>query len=81
MPSFQPPVWLISPAEPNTYDAGCISERGVVARRTIMITGSDISVSSVCDQREIKPTKRGSQIDKYKTCGQPRKPSSRKAVL
>ena len=38
MPSFHPPVWFISPAEPKTYDAACISDRGVVARRTMMMT-------------------------------------------
>lgn len=28
------------PAEPKTYDAGCISDRGVIARSTMIITAS-----------------------------------------
>jgi hypothetical protein len=28
----------MNPAEPNTYEAECMSDRGVVARRVIMIT-------------------------------------------
>lgn len=35
---FHPPVWLMMPSEPKTYDAGCISDLGVIARRTMMIT-------------------------------------------
>ena len=38
MPPFHPPVWFTKPSDPNTYDAACISERGVVARRTMMMT-------------------------------------------
>jgi hypothetical protein len=38
MPVFHPPVWFTIPPDPKTYEAGCISERGVVARRVMMIT-------------------------------------------
>jgi len=42
-PVFHPPVpstavWLMIPAEPNKYPAGCISDLGVFASRTMIIT-------------------------------------------
>ena len=47
IPVFHPPVWLTTPADPNTYWAGCISERGVVARRAIAITRRNPTTSEI----------------------------------
>jgi hypothetical protein len=35
---FQPPVELITPSEPKTYFAECISCTGVLARRQMIMT-------------------------------------------
>ena len=42
-PVFQPPVLFIIPSEPNTYAAGCMSPRGVMASRTIMMTDKAVN--------------------------------------
>src|SRR6266568_4506080 len=36
-PLFHPPVPLMSPSAPKIYDEGCMSDRGVIARRRMMI--------------------------------------------
>lgn len=84
IPSFQPPVWLTKPPDPNTYEAACISDRGVVARRTMMMTVDP----SRRDQQEVRTpqieltrTERRAEVDKDEACSQTCEPACGQAIL
>lgn len=82
MPSFHPPVWLTRPCVPNTYEAECISDRGVVASSTIMMTRAWCQSSVYVNGESIwRLTPCSAKIDEYEPACKACEPARGEAVL